>query len=482
MEVELRLGSDRRGLPRDPDARQRVLIIGAFAGASQAASRPLLERSLLEVDAFDIDSAMTAMRIAIDVPGDTAEQALEFDSLDDFHPDSLCEALPRLNSIVATRRALMGAGSASEDAALTARELIGDSLTDSATSTPPGSAPPEAEADDDMMTRLLGKPRTSSPAQDSVAARTVQRLAAQAAGPSGDVDHATRTQLAGGLDALATAMLRDVLHCTSFQRTESAWRSVRWIADHLDADVDCELAVFDLDIADIVSFCESEPGNDAALVSHVTRQWRQHLMDASPDLIVSLLPASADPDALHALMWTMDLARELNAPLLAGADCALAGIREPARANPFVDASDVGHEDAEPWSRLRSNSGADMTAVGLPHFLLRQPYGPKSDPIDSFAFDELDTNPGDEMFLWGSASVAMAVVWLQTRAGEPPALNDMPIVIYDDGGGQAIMPPTRLFLSDSAATALANRGFTALRAARNSTTVSIPRIVTVGTR
>ena len=45
--------------------------------------------------------------------------------------------------------------------------------------------------------------------------------------------------------------------------------------------------------------------------------------------------------------------------------------------------------------------------IGLaaPRVLLRRPYGQRSDPIDSFTFDEFEGAPPQEELLWGHASL-----------------------------------------------------------------------------
>jgi type VI secretion system protein ImpC len=244
----------------------------------------------------------------------------------------------------------------------------------------------------------------------------------------------------------------------------------------MDADTEYEVSLFDLSLEQLTPMLEN--ANDAAeLSAHVARQWRQRLADNPPGLIIASYPLSPEPAVLEAFRWLLDLAADIGAPLLAGADASLAGLNDLPRPSPFVDASDLAEESEERWSKLRGHPAAGHTAVGMPQFVLRQPYGEKSDPIDSFNFEELTPKPDSRAFLWASSAVALAVAWMQIQAGEQPLLGELPMIVYDDGSGQAVLPATGYYLSDSAATVLAQRGFSALRANRNSTDVKVQRLV-----
>lgn len=484
MELQLSLGSDRHSQRRTPDAPQHVLVLGNFSASSRADARAIMARNLIPVDMYDIDAAMAGQRLSIDLSTADLTGSLTLAELDDLHPDALCRALPQLHDILNTRRRLMSPGAASDAAVSTAESLLGGAQDDQGTESA-GTGDPtasEPETDQDMMSRLLGASRAPDSASKRSAAQTVERLIAEATGPASSIGGATKQRLADALDARAASMLRGVLRNERIQTIESAWRSLRWLADHLDADTECELSVFDLDILQLASIADEEPDVSDALRAHIAGQWRQRLMDEPGSLIVALDPLKDTPDSVAALDWMMGLAHELDTPLFAGADGALAGLTPPSRAHPLVDGSDIATDTDPAWSGLRSHPAARFTAVGLPRFLLRQPYGRKSDPVDAFNFEELELNPADDAFLWAGPSVALAAIWLRARAGIAPTLDDMPMVVYDDGSGQAVMPPTGCYLSESATAALAIKGFTALRAVRNSTTVTVQQIVPIGAK
>ncbi len=113
---------------------------------------------------------------------------------------------------------------------------------------------------------------------------------------------------------------------------------------------------------------------------------------------------------------------------------------------------------AQLWNDVRSHPAANWIGLATPRFLLRQPFGKRTDSIDSFAFRELPVRPGKEHFLWANPGLRVRVSagtaaatdrrrWPLHGALEVP---DLPMPVYDDGGGQAVQPPVEIVLSERA--------------------------------
>jgi type VI secretion system protein ImpC len=248
------------------------------------------------------------------------------------------------------------------------------------------------------------------------------------------------------------ARLSEVLHARPFQQVESAWRSLQWLGERIDYDESASIWLVDGDMSAIESWSEdllrqvaAGPGSAAAIVV---------LHDYS----------AAEQSNLQALAR---LASGLNTIAFAGAADSIAGLKGDISKSTALDASDFTKADAGD-----SLSGLSNIAMGYPNVLLRQPYGKRSDPIDAFDFDELAAAPSHDAFSWGSASIVLALMWLT----ESLLVDDAPLVTYDDGGGQAIKPPTGAYMTDSAAEALLARGLVPLLAKRGGTDIRVPRL------
>ena len=109
-----------------------------------------------------------------------------------------------------------------------------------------------------------------------------------------------------------------------------------------------------------------------------------------------------------------------------------------------------------------------LVGLALPRFLLRQPYGKDSDPIESFPFEELPGDPPHEGYLWGNpailggyllAAAFQAEGWeMQTSSyGE---VGDLPVLKFRQDGEVMVKPCAEAWLSDRAGEAISKRGLT----------------------
>ncbi len=66
------------------------------------------------------------------------------------------------------------------------------------------------------------------------------------------------------------------------------------------------------------------------------------------------------------------------------------------------------HDFHAAWNSLRDSDDSRYIAMAMPRFLSRHPYGAKTDPIDSFDFEEFSPFAGHPQYLWGHAPVLCA--------------------------------------------------------------------------
>jgi type VI secretion system protein ImpC len=101
------------------------------------------------------------------------------------------------------------------------------------------------------------------------------------------------------------------------------------------------------------------------------------------------------------------------------------------------------------WSALRDLEAARYLGLATPRFLLRMPYGKKSDPIDAFAFEEFTRQGGLSAMLWGHAALIPALLLAETFAqqglkmipGGVMGVPDMVSYLYTDPDGEQVALP-----------------------------------------
>jgi type VI secretion system protein ImpC len=100
------------------------------------------------------------------------------------------------------------------------------------------------------------------------------------------------------------------------------------------------------------------------------------------------------------------------------------------------------------WSELTSSPIGHWVNLALPRMLVRLPYGAKSDPIESFAFEEFGALVNHEDYLWGNPALGCAEVIARAFLEEGPGLsiegplelNDLPAHVRDQDGERRLQP------------------------------------------
>jgi predicted component of type VI protein secretion system len=413
----------------EPETRN-IVIVGDFSNEPSG--------NMFSLDPLQIDQHLARLAPTATVSIGDRNIELSIAQMDDFHPDALLRHLPEFDESMV-----------------------------SGTAAPPAPTPDDAgegggdgdgDGDgDDMFERLLGKPKSSAAATSPAVKSTMDRLLAGAlAGEQAQV--AESSEAHSGKEAWSTAVLREALSSPPLRRVESNWRSLAWLGEQLDYDEETGLWVVDADVTDITGLAERLPGQVASGPGTVHS-------------IVVLREFGDTDDDRRELRELSKLATMLNAKGFAAAAPSAAGLSGDLDSPVGLDANDFSAVVSDEWDKARLASPS--VCLGFPGFLLRQPYGKSSDPIDSFDFEELPGDAGHELFAWGNAGLPLLVMHY---LGEF-SLADFPMVVFEQAGGQAIKPPSGVYLADSAADVMLSRGITPLLSKRGDTGLYIPALV-----
>ena len=87
------------------------------------------------------------------------------------------------------------------------------------------------------------------------------------------------------------------------------------------------------------------------------------------------------------------------------------------------------------WEALRALPASAYLGLATPRFLLRMPYGKKTDPIDAFAFEEFTREGGLSGMLWGHPALLAASLVAETwrrqgaamKLGSIATVGDLPV-------------------------------------------------------
>jgi type VI secretion system protein ImpC len=288
------------------------------------------------------------------------------------------------------------------------------------------------------------------------------------------------------INTAAAEMMRIILHHPNFQALEAAWRALDFLVSGLETDARLKLYVLDMS--------KSELAGDLSGVNDLrTTGLYKLLVEQTVDT------PGGEPWAAIAGNYTFERTREdaellgrvakiagaAGAPFIAGAHANLLGCDSLA-CNPDPDdwqtTMDEGGDPA--WQSLHKLPEAAYLGLALPRFLLRLPYGAKTEPLEQFEFEEMAGGPKHEDYLWGNPCFACVYLLgtafsaygsnLQPGAGQN--IDNMPLHVYQEAGETCTKPCAEVLLTERAAEIILDKGFMPLLSFRDQDMIRMARI------
>ena len=183
------------------------------------------------------------------------------------------------------------------------------------------------------------------------------------------------------------------------------------------------------------------------------------------------------------------VAMAAGAPFLAAASPHLLGCASLAESpHPRDWTLPLEPDGAAAWTALRSLPEASWIGLALPRFLLRMPYGKKSDPIESFDFEEMTQAPEHEDYLWGNPAFACALLLAQSfsedgwemRPGSHLQIDGLPLHTYEQDGETELKPCSEALLTEEAAEQIMEHNLMPLVSLKEQDAMRLIRFQAVG--
>ena len=173
-------------------------------------------------------------------------------------------------------------------------------------------------------------------------------------------------------------------------------------------------------------------------------------------------------------------------PFLAAASTRFAGCDDVATTPDPDDWGDLPADEG--WSDLRKSAEAPYLGLACPRVLLRAPYGPESDPIETFPFAEFPELAAHESYLWANPAFALALLLApsfdESGRFDPAYLEDsvtdlpIPFERTDDGETQT-KPCAEVLLTRRAADRLEQAGLMPIMSVRDQGIVRLARLASI---
>lgn len=453
-------------LQSDPDAPFRILIMADFSGRA-ARETPTFEldwadRRPLPVDIDRFAAVMSQLAPKLSLPFNgamgTETTTINFSELDDFHPDTLCCQLERLQAPCRS----------SKDLSNLADFTKSEQLHLSPIKEPSNFSQPAEEDNNALLERLLGRtPSQPKTGGASAGIGTIDGLIKAIIQPH--IVQTDRQQIAQttATEARLAEQLRAILHHPAFQTLEATWRSTYDLVAHIDSDT-VQIELFDMTRQELMADLHAA-GHDPRATQLYSILIDQGVRAPNGDpwsLLVGDYQFSATAEDIALLASLGVLAAEAGGPFLAAATPSLLGCSAPeSLADPTLWMPPPV-EYQKGWQALRSSAAAPWLGLATPRILLRLPYGKKTDPIERFPFEEMPSGRDPDAYLWGNPAfscarlIAANFMENSCESGLNASLvfDDLPVHIYEQAGERAIQSAVETLLGERAVLAIMAHG------------------------
>lgn len=437
------LSAERPSAERLNRKRFRLAILGDFSGRAArgqletgdalAARKPIL----LDPDTVEEVIEGFATDLVLPIGKDGAGVAVKLGGLDDLHPDELYENIEIFAELVGLRGQL-NSGATAENAARQLREWgekYATPVAPTRSRSSGNSVPADLKLSD--FQKLIG---------DTAATLTqvspLDELMAQIVGPHiRAIPDADTVAMQGAVDQALSAAMRLVLHHPEFQSVEAQWRSLDLIARSIEDDDTLDVMLYDVSAEEI--------GADLATADDLSQSGFVRLLTDDPldeengrggySALIGLYTFEETPPHAELLGRIARVAAHVDAPFIAAITPTFLDTDKKDRHPLVVNA----------WDTLRGMSEAGHLALASPRFLLRQPYGAKSEPIYEFEFEEFTMSAGLRGMLWANPAVLVAILLAKSfrqngasmNLGSIMSLGGMPFYFVNDRYGDQVALP-----------------------------------------
>jgi type VI secretion system protein ImpC len=439
-----------------PKRPVRIAVLGDFS-AGAAAGRletgaDLAARKLLPVEFDNLEDTLARLEVKLTLPlGDGgAGIELGFNDLDAFHPDQLYRELDVFKALADLRKRLNNTATFAKAAAeVQSWGGGGKKRVSRGGKRRSRSGAPAADARLSDFARLVGL------APDVVTHGPVDALLRSIVGPFVvKAPDPKREALVATVDSALSDAMRAVLHQSEFQNLESLWRGMDMLLRRIETGPSLQVLLVDISAEEFAADLSgvddlAETGLYSMLVDKPS-----HEKNGGLSLICGLYQFEATPPHAELLGRMARIAAHAGAPFVTAmaSDTLMDRRKAP---HPLV---------AQALRELRELAEGTHLALLSPRFMLRHPYGKRSDPISAFAFEEFTASDGLRGMLWGHPAI-LAACLLAAPTGKTLSIGDLPFHFFADADGdQVALPCTERLINADTAARLRQLGIGALMA------------------
>lgn len=476
LETEFRFGSETGGVIDEPPFH--ILALGNWS--CDAEKRSLSDRRTIEIDRDNVDEIIERLgtRAVLDFD-DGSSIELEFNSLDDFHPDQIFRRVEMFDQLRGLRKKLNNADTFNS-AAYEARQLFGLKREDVETA-------PAAEAEepaDNLLDAILTKPEGGAAAPKRKLSGELDSLISDLVRPHlVTVDEQQQSSLVSLVDTATSELMRKILHHRKFQTLEASWRGLFFLVRRVETSTELKIWILDATKDEIAGDLKDAEGLSSTRLYKTLVYEAVEVEGTEPwSLVIGDFSFAPVVDDVAALMRISKLSAAAGAPFISHMRPDVLGVHSLfEHPDPKEWNTENPSDEAKLWAALRGQSESQFLGMTIPRFIARLPYGSDWEPLDTFTFEELDSGNEHDNYLWSNGCFAAAMLLAQSFAKYGWEMKDrleqdisgMPLYFYKVDGQKTYKPCAEIPMTDVSVNKLIAAGFMPLVSYRDTDRIKL---------
>lgn len=460
MRMEFNFGSFSRDIKAPKAAAGapfRLALLGDFSGRGNrgevAVGDELASRKPQKVDVDNLETLVGKWELNLKLPlgEDGSVVEVPVGSIDDLHPDQLFDNVSIFGKLAALRKKLKDPGTFKA----AAKEVQGWKPAKPAkraarTRRSAGAAVPRGKLSD--FEELIGEeiPEPKVAAADALIRQIVGPHVVPAADPN-------QAAVLAALDLSISEAMRSILHHPDFQTVESLLRSLDFLVRRIETSKQLQIVVYDVSAQELAAdLASSDNLEETGLFKWLVEQPVSDAHQGALSALVGLYQFEHIPPHAELLGRMASIASRAGAPFITAIGKEM-----------LSKEADEPHDlTRDAWEALRAHPASAYLGLACNGFLLRQPYGKKSDAIDKFAFEEFTPREGLKGMLWANPALLPALLLAEMYQqagfkmpfGKVMQVDDIPYYFfYDKDGDSTALPCTEKLLTSKVIAEAAGR-------------------------
>lgn len=254
------------------------------------------------------------------------------------------------------------------------------------------------------------------------------------------------------IDRILSDQVNAIMHDERFQALESSWRGLHDMVMGTETGPRLKLRLLNVSKKELLKDLEGAVDHDMSVLFKKVYEEEYGTFGGNPySLLIGDYYFGRDPQDMALLVRMSKVAAAAHAPFIAAAGPSLFDMASFTELGVPRDMSKI-FDSAElvSWRGFRDSEDSRYVSLVLPRYAARMPYGAKTNPVESFSFEESVDGTDHGKYLWANSAyqLGLRITDAFARYSWTTAIRGV------EGGGKISSMTTHAFKTDDGDIAL----------------------------